>query len=404
MFIPLFWITNQSPFFYQIISEGYVRYPILSIMLLSLFLWQKIISTTKIRPFILVLFIFIVGCFLRVDPYYTFTFLLPLLVAYFLTRTRKQLQQRSVLLLPLLIIVGISFSYILADILFLFHIVIFPLEAGPVNIARFFFNISLFFKGILLLFNALPAAFSLGSILEFVNIFLLVVGIIGLIIMFRKNFRQRQLIGVFIPLMAVCICVSYIVSNQPIDIESTRYMFPLPFLLVFGQFTILNHLQRYKSLWTLYVCILIISAIFNFLPSLMSYHYATLKQRYPTNYKLLSILQKQHLKYGYARDYWDASMDTFFSQNTIQIRAVRCLTNTVAPRYLLTNSSWYDPTTFSGQTFLLLHTSANDYGPFFCTNRMLISQFGHPTKNLSFIIQNEPYKLLIFPYNIAKKL
>src|SRR6185503_16354417 len=102
-------------------------------------------------------------------------------------------------------------------------------------------------------------------------------------------------------------------------------------------FTILNHLQRYKSLWTLYVCILIISAIFNFLPSLMSYHYATLKQRYPTNYKLLSILKKQHLTYGYARDYWDASMDTFFSQNKIQIRAVRCLTNTVAPRYLLTN-------------------------------------------------------------------
>jgi hypothetical protein len=398
LLLPLLLLANISTFFYRIVTGPWLRYPLFSIFLLSLLLWRKEYVQKAHAAFLLFLF----AILLVMDPYYIVIFVIPLLFSYTIILIRQgftHAASRRIFVFQLSCLFSVILSVFLQLLIQLSgRIHIGTVMAGIASPGRIFYNSWLLLNGILLLFGILPF-----SVISLINACLLILSIIGLCLFFWQSLKQKKIIGICIFFMFLSTISAYIFSLNVFDIGSTRYLFPLPFLSIFGLAIIGNRIYTKKRFYSIiFISMILFSSCYTFINYTTKYHMLSFKQRFSDNYTLLAFLDEEKLSYGYTFNYWNASINTYLSAEKIKIRTITCDSNQrIAPFYWLSNSSWYESSTFEGKTFVLIGKPLEQV--LSCNKNTIQSQFGKPEKELSFSIHNTSYELLIFPYNIAEK-
>jgi hypothetical protein len=111
--------------------------------------------------------------------------------------------------------------------------------------------------------------------------------------------------------------------------------------------------------------------------------------------ELIDFLNEKKLRYGYA-SYWNANTISVLSDELIRIRPVVMQNGLPAPMKHLSSNSWYQPSAWNGETFLLL---TNKEAEQFNLNHSI--KIGLPIKiTHSF----KDFKIFVFEQNIANQL
>ncbi len=396
------WIMSQSHMFFY-----YLGYPTsrgfemgLYFLFLALFFEISVERQRFLRPIWLWGICIVLAFIFFGDPYWEFALGIPFLLTYLYTSIRnKTFKPVSA---PL--VIGIAWGMALFLRFFTVSVGWFSFSpTEPVLVGGYeqlIRNLQIFGEGFLQLHNAFffqENLISGSGLMKVGNVFLLVFGIYGLAYLFQANRKKKPWYLLFV-LTVLIITGLYIFSNKVIDIASTRYLVPVPFLVSIGLAACLS----YKNTITRYglgIIVGIISAanLINFAVGVKLLPYNDVNSQSAV---LVDFLKSRGLEYGYS-GYWLANSTTYFSEESVRIRAVICdKQGRLKPYQWLSAESWYRPSGYLGKTFVIGDRYGNVWG---CPASYIIAQMGYPTTIEQLQVADQILSVYIFPYNIAER-
>jgi hypothetical protein len=399
--LPLFLLINQSMLFFVNLSRPFNRTMGLGLVFAFLYFLNL---KKKVNFFWLALaFVLLVSLFLG-DPLFVYVFALPLILAYLITSFRSNLERKFglkiILFLTIAIIASIGLKYLLNKS---GYFIIYGNDANFVSLDGLGYNLKIFTECFLKLFNSFffgGKVIAKSTILYLSNLLLLISGIYGLYLLFKKELAKNNALGIFIPLSFILTIFAFVFSNKPSGDVTVRFLLILPFLFVIGLFTFISEVVAKKKKYLIAFLLFMSFAVLLNVYSLRSiYRYQPTKSAYETNYQLFNFMKKEGLEYGYAI-YWQASLYTFLSEDKIKIRQVDCIENRILPFPWIASEDFFKPESFTGKTFLIVDNN-NGYGN--CSYKEITDQFGFPEKKLKFESNGQKINLIVFDYNIASK-
>ena len=193
-----------------------------------------------------------------------------------------------------------------------------------------------------------------------------------------RSFRADERGDVVTQTLAAGVAVNaaaYLFSNQPADLESSRYLVPL---LVFG--AVLAGRSGADWLWRghlrvpAFVGALAYAAVLAYAGSL------AISPRPPVEAKeevaVGHFLERQHLTYGVS-GYWDASSVTVATEGRVRVRAINVNSGTACPFRWEAADAWYDPSVPGNDArFVLRDTSDVSWPDYESTE----AAFGPPSR------------------------
>ncbi|UHA71658.1 hypothetical protein [Paenibacillus sp. 481] len=251
-------------------------------------------------------------------------------------------------------------------------------------------NIVLAVEGILLLFDAIffgGEVTSITTIKKGIHFIILVVGIY-LIYSAVKNFKFTKSYDRLYVFLLVAILINlaeYLISNMPVDIGSTRYLFPMYiFLMVFiGKygFSKIDFSNAKKRILLAVASVVIIG----------SYIITPLSVNQLYENKVTAFLVERNLKHGYG-SFWSSLNLTVESKGLVNVYPVISNGGSIQAHKWLSYEEWYE------QDVNFMVFSNDGWGDI--NKETIINSFGEPTE-IHKIDQSEIY---IWDKSISKQL
>jgi hypothetical protein len=197
-------------------------------------------------------------------------------------------------------------------------------------------SITVGMQGVLALENASffgLHVFKAASMLIVAN-FLLMIAIT--IVFPARLSRRKQFWYTFFALQPVYLIATYILSTNVINLVTARYLILLPF---YGVLLIALALATYKGLARHVLSIaLILMTAGSF--SIISKDAINSRSHHPNSYneRIAALLVQNHLQKGYA-PYWNANINTFYSNYKVDIFPITCTGQAIRPFYWVINNS-----------------------------------------------------------------
>ncbi len=413
-FLPLLLLINQSPSFYNALAHSSQR----NFEITALFFTLLIFQTKKIGG---ILFFFILTISFFNDPYFIFTFGIPLLFCYLIFYLIKK--DINYLKSAFLIFSSILFSQIIQVFFLLSNkFYFYPFNGSLIEPIKIFFNIKRFSLGLLFMFNSyLLGDFDIYRYLKIISNFLiLIMGMVGLFLLSKKSLG-KNIFGLFIPLCAFFTICAYTFSSRAGSLPTNRYLIMIPFCLCFGLAIFLESINKTTKFKKTAIYLIIIFTLLLNLKSLMPFfQFIEIREKYPSNFHTIQTLRNENLKYGYS-GYWHSAINTFLSEDQIKIRQITCKKGKILPMLWMASDFWYQSSYYEGPTFLLIDYQKKDKHFFNdCSREKIINQFGKPIKELTIkssgfnhllhsltpeeIPDDGDLNLMIFNYNIASQM
>lgn len=114
-----------------------------------------------------------------------------------------------------------------------------------------------------------------------------------------------------------------------------------------------------------------------------------------SNFQLISALESRRLYKGYG-SYWDGNINTYLSDDRINLLPVTCLGNETTPfLWLLNTAQFYK---YSTKSFYIIDPSYPN--PPMCSKKQVIKQFGYP----SYTFREGNKTILVYPYDLIQKM
>ncbi len=323
------------------------------------------------------------GLFIYSDP----AFLILLIVPVFIFMCVQALRERNFRdYLPLsILLVGAFIAYALyAKLFYLLGIHEYKIPAMFVPWRDLGRNIAIAFQGILALQNALFFGLTVISVHTLLLVFNFLMLLLITIIIPRKLGKQKTYWATFLAWQPAFLMLSYFLSNNVINVQTSRYVILLPFygVLLIGLGVKSYAIEVRRIIYTGLVVAAVLSVFFT-VQSLLSVRHA-----HPNKYHdhIASLLMKNHLEKGYA-PYWNANVNTFFTRYKVPIFPVICSKQQVRPYFWVVNEALFQKP--AQQTFLIVanYPSARATGTAEsssqgrdCTVQQAVSIFGEPQR------------------------
>lgn len=332
------------------------------------------------------LFLFLSTVSLVADPFVLWFFVLPMILTSAILWIQERQKKHIYVVLTS---VG---SYILSKVI----LSILSFNVPSVGIAKFVEfeniknNIVLAIKGMLTLYDANifgGEIASLSTIKSGIH-FVLLITIIYLIYNAVKNFslsKKMDRMYVFLLCAILINFFEYLISNMPVDLGSTRYLFPmLIYITIFiGRYGIskINILGMKKRIVLGIISLIIIS----------TYVVTPFKINYMTENKVATFLVENNLKHGYG-SYWNSLNLTVESKGLVNVYPVVSDGEVIMPFRWLSYEKWYN------QDVNFIVFSNDNWGQ--VNKQTVIKSFGEPTE----IHKIEQHEIYVWDKSISKKL
>jgi hypothetical protein len=277
-----------------------------------------------------------------------------------------------------------------------------------INADRLMSNIESYFLGILYLFEALPKdSIGLISIMGIVQTYRIILAVLIMFIIPVILFWQYKSLNPYMKLVLWFYTVGFasitylyifgsIAWNN--DLGTARYFLISQFLAIFltVYFVVrLASLFKYKYLLLFIIFIpLIFSSYLITMKTVFGYNgerHIVLKEHSKSG--ITDFLESSDLKYGYA-SYWNAGVISVLSSKSVVVSAINIAE--LKPFYWISSKRWYEPTTYAGDSFILL----NDIESEVIDRQKLAAYLGDPKSTLRF----SNYEVLVYNFNISAKL
>ncbi len=260
-------------------------------------------------------FLFVLAIVSFSDTLFILEYFIPFFVAYTLLNKPFELRKMNFLFIS-------GITVLLAHFVKIF---IKTFVSYPVHLITskelLFKNISLFFKGICLLYNNELYEFSNTHNL---NIHTMIVIIITIGIMYfifsniKKIFSIYPMWLLFVFLSITFSSIAYVLTSMPVDIISTRYfMFPLILSISILALTYSQNIKFQRVYLLLLLSLIIINAANANVGILKGGH----EEANSEQYELINYLKESNLTLGYG-DFWDSNIITYLSKENIRIRPI----------------------------------------------------------------------------------
>jgi len=418
--LPFIWLASFGSYFASLELNPNWRIPEIGFMfifyVLGLKLYYHEINPLKSRfsIFITILVVILSGLLVYSDSYFLYFGLLPILATYLILLFLKRIDKK---------IVAIALSAILASILIsrllralLARIGLFspgPLLVVPklLSLKNLNTNFDFAIKSFLYIFGSysiLPTTSLISKFSLFLNF--LLISIIPLIFIYlfiyykylKKIFNLKKLIVqpktlliILFSIVGIFDFIAYMLVDGS-NLNSYRYLI----IIVFSYIILLSiGIAKIKKGRIYIVVVLLAAIIFNLIFSFKTTDklIASNINNPPNNenYKLISLIKKNHLVKGYA-NYWNSNINNYLSKETINILPVSCIKGISKPDYLLDNANNFKQKV--NNSFYLINPSLTS--PVSCTYQQVIAQFGKPNR----IIRYQNQLLLVYHYDLITKL
>ena len=342
----------------------------------------------------------IAGVFVYSDPYFFYFTLLPIIVFFAVLGYRSEARRRRALMISFFGLSSIAVAQIITYLVLVMGIRMPPGEglglAGPRVVLH---NIRLAGSSLLTIFGAgLPKAHdaivvdlarTCNLIVVGFVIYLLVISIFGV----RKKLDERSIWSGFLALLCLWVLAAYVVSNAVVDTESYRYLLILIFAAMLLVALQAPRLGRVRSFFYLF---LVATVVLKLVTSYIGNIPVTgAEDPNAANYTLIQKVKGLGLQKGYG-NYWDADINTYFSDNEVQFLPVSCVNGRTVPLYLLVDSAeFYRPATWS---FMVI--DPDTAGPSICTKQQILKQFGNPKE----VVPLSPKTILVYDHDILRNM
>lgn len=394
---PLFYLINL-PNIYSVLEHPFNRTLGLAIIFLFLFF---ILSRRKSIILWLAFFLLFTAVFFG-DQLFIYIFALPLIMAYLVVLLRKKGDTRFSLKIIIFFALAVITSVIIKTIFNKSgYFLIYDSGASFAVLDRLSYNLKTFIEVFLKLFNAFffgETIFAKKTLLHLANFIILISGIYGLYLLWRRGWLKNKPLTLFIPLSFLITIGAYLFSNKPEGVFTMRFLIVLPFWLCIGLFVLISRLTKIRTIYgQILIVFVILASLMNLATMRYIYHYQTPRENFSANFELVDVLNQNNLDYGYA-EYWKAGANTFLSDDKIKIRQILCIEGRIRPFLWVASEKFYEPTNYVGRTFLLLDETLPS-----CSYQKALDQFGYPQDYQELDIRGKKIELLIFDYNIANR-
>lgn len=219
----------------------------------------------------------------------------------------------------------------------------------------------------------------------------------GIIIYNIVNFvkkKQKDVISELLSIGFVLISIVFIITTVSVNIYSARYIgvCPIIFSILIVRFMRQKNMLMFR--FANRKCVLepfaVIICVAFFLNNIFAF--IDKEQAVPEQARIVQTLENEKLTCGYG-NFWDSSITTVLSNGKVRIRPISIEQNANKFRWA-SKDNWFDE---KAQFLIIRNTEWTDKG---VTYDNAIRVFGQPVKEVGF----ENYKILIFNYDISKKL
>lgn len=412
--LPILWLASFNYYFTILFLNTNLRnfeigLTFILFMLVSKILLNEFNPIKSIRSIVLsVLFCLLVGVLILNDPMYFYYGVLPVialsLILYLKAPSvRKQIRN----IISGLVLSGVFYE-IVKYVVVKSGIKISPQPISFVGFSNIFSNLNTALHGLILLFGAdifnrsVINLITIGYLLNFVLLVLVVYFIFSYFkpktVLKNEKSDIAIIIKYFFSWLAVYVFLVYFLSNQLVNVLTYRYLVLIPFIAIIfiaSEFTLFD-----KNIKKLFGVIIILATIFNIGTSIayqkdptiikynLSYNYKNSQ-----NFSIINFLESKHLYKGYGQ-YWDANINSYLSDNKIDIYPIQCINNkTTTFNWFVNGGQLNRP---NKNSFLMLDYS----GTPMCSLNDIIRQFGKPKK----IYNISGLPILIYNYDIGIKI
>lgn len=377
-----------SAFLGGLISQGPIHLGTILVLLVSFIILDDLerhtgeLSFWRLGLFFISMFLANTG-----DPLALYIGVLPIALTYIYKIASRDGRNKSLSIITVLILAILVSKVTLIDVRSSGGFNSLPINAVFVSIEKFPYNLSLTIQGILLLFGTdffgQPLTFLTVEIMARSIGMLYVFYSICKVIRYKKDYGTIEhilVLGIVIDL------ISYLFSNQPINIESTRYLLPIIIYgaILAGRLEIPDFKGNIHKIIIMGICLVY---LISFLPRLSA------PIPFAKEVELVHFLEANNLEDGYGA-YWNSHIVTVESNNDIKVRPVVWNGSDIAPFNWLSSEKWY--TDENTARFLVFDSS--NWGNVNLDNAK--KTFGKPAG----VYKVEDYTILVWNYNISQKL
>lgn len=409
--LPVIWLTsfgsslmilflNTNLRNYEI-GLSFVLFMIVSIVLDGVLDFRK-----NINKFAYVLVCAIIGLLVLNDPMYLYLVVFPIIFFLLFHYLKSSKYRKRIRTIFYGFILSGVFYEIFRKLLILSGVKIYPQPPTFVNYATLFSNISTAFHGLLIVFSAdifgrnLLNLTTIGYSINFLLLLFIIYRMFKAHNQLSENgkndpsYLAKSWLTFFI-FEFWFIFVVYFISNQLFNLLSYRYLVLEPFLISFMFIPLINNLDKNIKLFLL--SIISVSVLFNVIISFVNTNAQGIvpvgNLGNSQDYTLIQFLESKKLFKGYGQ-YWEANIETYLSNNKIDIYPVVCSNNKTVLFNWFVNGGQLNK--LSKNSFIILDYS----GTPMCSSTDILNEFGKPYQE--YLIQNK--EILIYNYDIGLRI
>ncbi len=210
---------------------------------------------------------------------------------------------------------------------------------------------------------------------------------IPIIYIFKSNIKKVDRINLILALGMLFDILAFVFGNILINTGTTRYLIPF---VIFGGILLARiapiYIEKSKKILVLVIIYSVILILFFIHYTIFTPVYVPYKQQ-----NIISFLHSHKLKYGYAT-YWNASILTLETEDSIQVRAVTKNGNLYTPYLWLDSSNWYK----HKANFLIINNMNNKK----IDTKLAVHTFG----KFKYQYSEPEYTILVWNNNISNVL
>lgn len=401
----LFSLSSPIVFFFILINPNLRNLEIglafLGLTLFAKYLDGSISFKRRVDKFYAFLLSAAFGLFLYSDPFFLVMLWLPLFIFftalfYFGCKTvsrQKLTRVLAFMISSLLLMAVFHLSLNLVDIYSR------PLNSGFINYTSLWRSIDWTILTYCHVFGIEfwgKAAATIYSIRNLLNALVVIFFVVAPFLMLRsKSWSKRDPWWLFLILQPYFITLVFIFSQNVVDNGngSGRFIVMLPFYIPLILALSINELLTNKKLRDLFTLALLASIALN--SAYLTHQSISIPEENPNsqNYSLIKTLEKHHLYKGFG-GYWDSHINTYLSNNTINVIPVNCLH---IQHFLMDDKTLTIP---ANKTFYIYDSQVLSAT---CPQKTeLDRRLGQPSEVLD--IKDTDKKILVYDYDISSKL